>query len=160
MGSWSIQDTQNHHLHRFLRDNPVSLLSLQPQPVVGALRQTYRDHFGHHSVSPSLSPSPSASSIRILSTASSAPTRAHPMPPKRTASGSPTGTPSKLPKPETKPETFSNSVKKRLQSSTRTGQACDRCKVRRIQSPIASYTLPGVPPGNATEGKSQMNYSR
>ncbi|OBT65035.1 hypothetical protein VE03_05256 [Pseudogymnoascus sp. 23342-1-I1] len=55
------------------------------------------------------------------------------MPPKRTASGSPTGTPAKLPKSETKPETFSNSVKKRLQSSTRTGQACDRCKVRKIR---------------------------
>jgi hypothetical protein len=27
------------------------------------------------------------------------------------------------------PEDFSNSVKKRLASSTRTGQACDRCKV-------------------------------
>ncbi|OBT72162.1 hypothetical protein VF21_08764 [Pseudogymnoascus sp. 05NY08] len=55
------------------------------------------------------------------------------MPPKRTASGSPTGTLAKLPKPETKPESFSNSVKKRLQSSTRTGQACDRCKVRKIR---------------------------
>lgn len=131
MGSWSTQDIQNHHLHRLLHDNTASSLSLQLQPVVGALRQNHRDHLGHHSVSPSLSPSPSASSIRILSTASSAPPRAHPMPPKRTASGSPTGTPAKLPKQETKPETFSNSVKKRLQSSTRTGQACDRCKVRR-----------------------------
>jgi hypothetical protein len=28
-----------------------------------------------------------------------------------------------------KPEEFSNAVKKRLQSSSRTGQACDRCKV-------------------------------
>jgi hypothetical protein len=28
------------------------------------------------------------------------------------------------------PEEFSNAVKKRLQSSSRTGQACDRCKVR------------------------------
>jgi len=28
------------------------------------------------------------------------------------------------------PEEFSNAVKKRVQSSTRTGQACDRCKVR------------------------------
>lgn len=27
------------------------------------------------------------------------------------------------------PEEFSNAVKKRLASSTRTGQACDRCKV-------------------------------
>lgn len=132
MGSWSIQDTPNHHLHRFIRDNAASSLSLYSQPVVGVLRQFNRDHLGHSSASPSLSPSPSASSIRILSTASSARPQAHPMPPKRTASGSPTGTPAKLPKQETKPETFSNSVKKRLQSSTRTGQACDRCKVRRI----------------------------
>lgn len=53
------------------------------------------------------------------------------MPPKRERqSGSPsTGTPAKLLKTEQKPEDFSNSVKKRLQSSTRTGQACDRCKV-------------------------------
>jgi hypothetical protein len=51
------------------------------------------------------------------------------MPPKRTASGSPSGTPGKTIKSEQKPEDFSNSVKKRLQSSTRTGQACDRCKV-------------------------------
>jgi hypothetical protein len=51
------------------------------------------------------------------------------MPPKRTASGSPSGTPGKTVKTEQKPEDFSNSVKKRLQSSTRTGQACDRCKV-------------------------------
>lgn len=50
------------------------------------------------------------------------------MPPKRTASGSPSGTAGKV-KTEQKPEDFSNSVKKRLQSSTRTGQACDRCKV-------------------------------
>lgn len=51
------------------------------------------------------------------------------MPPKRSASGSPSGTPGKIVKTEQKPEDFSNSVKKRLQSSTRTGQACDRCKV-------------------------------
>ncbi|KAI9684154.1 MAG: hypothetical protein M1829_003424 [Trizodia sp. TS-e1964] len=31
------------------------------------------------------------------------------------------------------PEDFSNSVKKRLMSSSRTGQACDRCKVRKIR---------------------------
>lgn len=31
------------------------------------------------------------------------------------------------------PEEFSNAVKKRLQSSTRTGQACDRCKVIPVQ---------------------------
>src|ERR1700722_14398568 len=44
------------------------------------------------------------------------------MPPKRTASVSPSGTPGKTVKTEQKPEDFSNSVKKRLQSSTRTGQ--------------------------------------
>lgn len=60
------------------------------------------------------------------------------MPPKRTSSGSPSGTPVKIPKTELKPEDFSNSVKKRLQSSTRTGQACDRCKVRPICFPQAS----------------------
>jgi hypothetical protein len=32
------------------------------------------------------------------------------------------------------PEEFSNAVKKRLQSSTRTGQACDRCKVLHTRS--------------------------
>ncbi|KAI9814705.1 MAG: hypothetical protein M1832_005704 [Thelocarpon impressellum] len=31
------------------------------------------------------------------------------------------------------PDDFSNSVKRRLASSTRTGQACDRCKVRKIR---------------------------
>ncbi|KAI0999200.1 hypothetical protein K3495_g8997 [Podosphaera aphanis] len=31
------------------------------------------------------------------------------------------------------PEEFSNTVKKRLATSTRTGQACDRCKVRKIR---------------------------
>lgn len=70
--------------------------------------------------------SSAASSIRKR-TAYSVPTS--PMPPKRPSESSPTGTPGKLPKTETKPEDFSSSVKKRLQSSTRTGQACDRCKV-------------------------------
>jgi len=52
------------------------------------------------------------------------------MPPKRNPTDSPSaGTPAKVPKTEHNPEDFSNSVKKRLQSSTRTGQACDRCKV-------------------------------
>lgn len=51
------------------------------------------------------------------------------MPPKRTLSDSPSGTPGKIAKTEQKPEDFSNHVKKKLQSSTRTGQACDRCKV-------------------------------
>ncbi|KAI9742897.1 MAG: hypothetical protein M1818_003626 [Claussenomyces sp. TS43310] len=55
------------------------------------------------------------------------------MPPKRNASETPGGTPAKVPKTETRPEDFSNSVKRRLQSSTRTGQACDRCKIRKIR---------------------------
>ncbi|RDL32971.1 Uncharacterized protein BP5553_08410 [Venustampulla echinocandica] len=58
------------------------------------------------------------------------------MPGKRTASGEPTGngnaTPVKQPRAE-RPEEFSSVVKKKLQSSTRTGQACDRCKVRKIR---------------------------
>ena len=60
-------------------------------------------------------------------TASSVPTS--PMPPKRTSEQSPIGTPAKLQKADSKSENFSESVKKRLQHSTRTGQACDRCKV-------------------------------
>lgn len=37
----------------------------------------------------------------------------------------------KLPRLERGPEDFSQVVKDKLQSYTRTGQACDRCKVRR-----------------------------
>jgi hypothetical protein len=36
----------------------------------------------------------------------------------------------KLPRLERGPDDFSSVVKNRLQSYTRTGQACDRCKVR------------------------------
>lgn len=50
------------------------------------------------------------------------------MPQKRSVSGGPSGTPAKQIKTE-HPEDFSNAVKKRIQSSSRTGQACDRCKV-------------------------------
>ncbi|SPQ17596.1 47c71b1c-bf47-4f37-96ba-12ec30c024a3 [Thermothielavioides terrestris] len=39
----------------------------------------------------------------------------------------------KLPRLERAPEDFSNVVKSKLQSYTRTGQACDRCKVRKIR---------------------------
>ncbi|KAL8399572.1 hypothetical protein RB594_000097 [Gaeumannomyces avenae] len=59
------------------------------------------------------------------------------MPPKRP--GDPSGdSPSmaakvKLPKLEREPEDFSSVVKNKLQSYTRTGQACDRCKVRKIR---------------------------
>ncbi|KND91044.1 Transcriptional activator protein acu-15 [Tolypocladium ophioglossoides CBS 100239] len=39
----------------------------------------------------------------------------------------------KLPRTDRGPEDFSSVVKSRLQSYTRTGQACDRCKVRKIK---------------------------
>ncbi|KAK4202887.1 putative transcriptional activator protein [Triangularia verruculosa] len=39
----------------------------------------------------------------------------------------------KLPRLERGPEDFSSVVKSKLQSYTRTGQACDRCKVRKIR---------------------------
>ncbi|KAL4724646.1 hypothetical protein ACLX1H_008088 [Fusarium chlamydosporum] len=60
-------------------------------------------------------------------------------PPKRTASsGEEDGhiqAPGKvkLPRLERGPDDFSSVVKNRLQSYTRTGQACDRCKVRKIR---------------------------
>ena len=38
----------------------------------------------------------------------------------------------KLPRLERGAEDFSNVVKSKLQSYTRTGQACDRCKVRYV----------------------------
>jgi hypothetical protein len=50
------------------------------------------------------------------------------MPQKRPASGEPEAVGAKHIKAE-HPEEFSNAVKKRLASSSRTGQACDRCKV-------------------------------
>jgi len=50
------------------------------------------------------------------------------MPGKRTASGEPDGSPVKQPKTE-RPEEFSKQVRTKLQGSSRTGQACDRCKV-------------------------------
>jgi hypothetical protein len=50
------------------------------------------------------------------------------MPQKRPASGEPEAAGAKHIKAE-HPEEFSNAVKKRLASSSRTGQACDRCKV-------------------------------
>lgn len=53
------------------------------------------------------------------------------MPQKRPSPGEANGTPAKHVKAE-HPEEFSNAVKKKLQSSTRTGQACDRCKVSLI----------------------------
>lgn len=77
------------------------------------------------------------------STAFSIPERQHPahsrfatMPPqKRNASDDSNSTSAKHIKTE-QPEEFSNAVKKRLQSSSRTGQACDRCKVSTTASGI------------------------
>lgn len=60
------------------------------------------------------------------------------MPPKRPSSDSPmNGTPraQKTARGDNlNPEDFSDSVKKRLATSTRTGQACDRCKVLMTRS--------------------------
>jgi hypothetical protein len=119
---------QAHLIHHFFPDNQASSSSpsSSQRAVVGARKLNHPTHLAHH-------PRPeysSASSTHDSGTASSAPLSS-PMPPKRASSGSPSGTPAKLPKSETKPEDFSSSVKKRLQSSTRTGQACDRCKVGR-----------------------------
>lgn len=47
---------------------------------------------------------------------------------KRPSEGSPDGTPAKLTKSEN--GDFSRSVRKKLTTTSRTGQACDRCKVR------------------------------
>jgi hypothetical protein len=104
-----------------------------PRVVVATRRDYSRDSYIYSGESPLYT----ASSIDRTATSGPAYNK---MPPKRTSSVSPsvnTGTPAKVPKTEQKPEDFSNSVKKRLQSSTRTGQACDRCKVRSIsKSPI------------------------
>lgn len=72
-----------------------------------------------------------ASSIPVHNTAFSGASIAT-MPQKRNASGEPNGSiapVAKQIKSEQHPEEFSNTVKKKLQASTRTGQACDRCKV-------------------------------
>ncbi|TIA28696.1 hypothetical protein D6C79_10176 [Aureobasidium pullulans] len=50
---------------------------------------------------------------------------------KRPSEGSPEGTPGKLTKSEN--GDFSRSVRKKLTTTSRTGQACDRCKVRKIR---------------------------
>ncbi|CAD6442322.1 1372462d-66d2-49c4-9ec7-ec9edaf1685d [Sclerotinia trifoliorum] len=78
---------------------------------------------------------PTASSISLHNTAFSGALIAT-MPQKRNASGEPNGSNApvaKQIKSEQHPEEFSNTVKKKLLSSTRTGQACDRCKVRKIR---------------------------
>ncbi|KAL2168540.1 hypothetical protein VTG60DRAFT_7145 [Thermothelomyces hinnuleus] len=63
-----------------------------------------------------------------------------PRPPKRPSDAGDGSADSAAPAPKVKlarlergPEEFSNVVKSKLQSYTRTGQACDRCKVRKIR---------------------------
>lgn len=53
----------------------------------------------------------------------------------------------KLPRLERGPEDFSQVVKDKLQSYTRTGQACDRCKVRRryCPAPLNSFARGDAP---------------
>ncbi|KAF5872090.1 putative transcription factor cys6 protein [Botrytis fragariae] len=78
---------------------------------------------------------PTASSTSVHNTAFSGALIAT-MPPKRNASGEPNGSNAPVAKhikSEQHPEEFSNTVKKKLLASTRTGQACDRCKVRKIR---------------------------
>ncbi|EGX94569.1 C6 transcription factor FacB [Cordyceps militaris CM01] len=53
--------------------------------------------------------------------------------PAHSATGSQNGARSKVARVERSVEDFSSVVKNRLQSYTRTGQACDRCKVRKIR---------------------------
>ena len=68
---------------------------------------------------------------------------------KRGASDDSNGTPAKHIKIE-QPEEFSNAVKKRLQLSSRTGQACDRCKVSAYHP---------RPPGIRRRGRRQLTVS-
>ncbi|KAI9648203.1 hypothetical protein NHQ30_002835 [Ciborinia camelliae] len=78
---------------------------------------------------------PTASSISVHNTAFSGAIIAT-MPQKRNAPGEPTGSsgpPAKQVKSEQHPEEFSKAVRGKLQRSMRTGQACDRCKVRKIR---------------------------
>lgn len=77
---------------------------------------------------------PTASSTSLHNTAFSGALVAT-MPPKRNASGEPNGSNAPVAKhikSEQHPEEFSNTVKKKLLASTRTGQACDRCKVSQL----------------------------
>ncbi|OAA80706.1 C6 transcription factor FacB [Akanthomyces lecanii RCEF 1005] len=53
--------------------------------------------------------------------------------PAQSAAGSQSGAKPKVARVERPTEDFSSVVKNRLQSYTRTGQACDRCKVRKIR---------------------------
>lgn len=74
---------------------------------------------------------PTASSITVGNTLRQYPAHIGTMPPKRNASDEANGSTKQI-KTE-HPEEFSNAVKKKLQSSSRTGQACDRCKVRKLR---------------------------
>jgi hypothetical protein len=67
------------------------------------------------------------------------------MPQKRSSPGDANGTPAKHIKAE-HPEEFSNAVKKKLQSSTRTGQACDRCKVSSIWGQATTWVAHELTP--------------
>lgn len=65
--------------------------------------------------------------------------------PARSAAGSQSGARPKVARVERPTEDFSSVVKNRLQSYTRTGQACDRCKVRRRCGPLQLALHPVSP---------------
>ena len=70
-----------------------------------------------------------ASSINTTASSGAFGSSSGEMPQKRSSPGQVNGSPAKHVKAE-HPEEFSQAVKKKLLNSTRTGQACDRCKVR------------------------------
>lgn len=124
----------------------------------------------NRSAAKSASKSPSSSSTStstIMSTAASTTRAAN----KRSSdddgsSGASSNTKVKLPRLDRGPEDFSTVVKNRLQSYTRTGQACDRCKVSEFNSipshgaqlPVSSLflILPPPPPASATARQRQI----
>lgn len=65
--------------------------------------------------------------------------------PAQSAAGSQSGAKPKVARVERPTEDFSSVVKNRLQSYTRTGQACDRCKVRRRCGPLQLALHPVSP---------------
>ncbi len=120
-GTSGFAQTPNYTEHQFIFDD-ASLLSWS-QSIVKSESSSPPVRRLHR-----FPESSTASSIRTnYRTAYSVPPSS--MPPKRPSDSSPSGTSGKLQKTEAKPDDFHNAVKKRLQSSTRTGQACDRCKV-------------------------------
>lgn len=111
---------QNHYRPRGSTSNDEESLA---QSVVGGGSHLYLQHvqqppFTHPTA---FSTNPAAKSVSSLAI----------MPPKRNTSNSPSGGPSTktIKTEQVRPEEFSSTVKKRLQNSSRTGQACDRCKV-------------------------------